>query len=68
MTKLPLKEQRILFFGAGSSGVGVAETICKYFQLQGISEEDARNMFWLVDSKVSLSFCTNFPIWKTFSC
>ncbi|KAM0754105.1 hypothetical protein T439DRAFT_322991 [Meredithblackwellia eburnea MCA 4105] len=47
----PLKDQRILFFGAGSSGVGVAETICRYFELQGISQEDAKKMFWLVDSK-----------------
>ncbi|KAK4702833.1 malate dehydrogenase (oxaloacetate-decarboxylating)(NADP+), partial [Phenoliferia sp. Uapishka_3] len=46
-----LKDQKILFFGAGSSGVGVAETICRYFVLNGISEQDAKNMFWLVDSK-----------------
>jgi malic enzyme len=47
-----LRDQRILFFGAGSSGVGVAETICKYFEKQGMSEDEARKMFWLVDSKV----------------
>ncbi|KAJ8292375.1 NADP-dependent malic enzyme [Rhodotorula toruloides] len=46
-----LKDQKILFFGAGSSGVGVAETICKYFELQGMSEEEAKSKFWLVDSK-----------------
>ena len=51
LTGVPLKDQRIVFFGAGSSGVGVAETICQYFQLQGISEEDARKMFYLVDSR-----------------
>ncbi|GAA5841738.1 hypothetical protein JCM3766R1_005167 [Sporobolomyces carnicolor] len=48
---IPIKDQRILFFGAGSSGVGVAETIVKYFQLQGMSEEEAKSKFWLVDSK-----------------
>ncbi|BGP57575.1 hypothetical protein JCM8202v2_005219 [Rhodotorula sphaerocarpa] len=48
---VPLKDQKILFFGAGSSGVGVAETITKYFQLQGFSEEEAKSKFWLVDSK-----------------
>ncbi|GAA5974298.1 hypothetical protein JCM11641_006720 [Rhodosporidiobolus odoratus] len=48
---VPLKDQKILFFGAGSSGVGVAETICKYFELQGMSEEDAKSRFWLVDSR-----------------
>lgn len=51
LTGLPLKDQRILFLGAGSSGVGVAETIAKYFQMQGMSEEEARDKFWLVDSK-----------------
>ncbi|GAA6063694.1 hypothetical protein JCM10212_000273 [Sporobolomyces blumeae] len=51
LTGIPLKDQRILFFGAGSSGVGVAETITKYFQMQGMSEEEARDKFWLVDSK-----------------
>ncbi|GAA5825984.1 hypothetical protein JCM5353_008986 [Sporobolomyces roseus] len=51
LTGIPLKDQRILFFGAGSSGVGVAETITKYFQMQGMSEEEAKNKFWLVDSK-----------------
>jgi malate dehydrogenase (oxaloacetate-decarboxylating)(NADP+) len=55
ITGIPLKDQRILFFGAGSSGVGVAETISKYFEKQGISEADAKAMFWLVDSKVSPS-------------
>ncbi|POY76220.1 putative Malate dehydrogenase (oxaloacetate-decarboxylating) (NADP(+)) [Rhodotorula taiwanensis] len=48
---VPLEDQKILFFGAGSSGVGVAETICKYFELQGMSEEEAKSKFWLVDSR-----------------
>lgn len=41
-----------MFFGAGSSAVGVAETICQYLTKQGIAPEDAKKMFWLVDSKV----------------
>jgi malate dehydrogenase (oxaloacetate-decarboxylating)(NADP+) len=60
LTQIPLKDQRILFFGAGSSGVGVAETIVKYFQLQGMSEEEAKSKFWLVDSKVSHCRSTRF--------
>ncbi|GAA6009498.1 hypothetical protein JCM11491_003579 [Sporobolomyces phaffii] len=51
LNQVPLKDQRILFFGAGSSGVGVAETIVKYFQMQGMSEAEAKSKFWLVDSK-----------------
>lgn len=49
---VPLKDQKILFFGAGSSGVGVAETIVKYFEHQGCTEQEAKDKFWLVDSKV----------------
>ncbi|KWU43902.1 hypothetical protein RHOSPDRAFT_34524 [Rhodotorula sp. JG-1b] len=48
---IPLKDQKILFFGAGSSGVGVAETIARYFELQGMSQEEAKSKFWLVDSR-----------------
>ncbi|ORY77633.1 hypothetical protein BCR35DRAFT_305399 [Leucosporidium creatinivorum] len=51
LSEIPLKDQRILFFGAGSSGVGVAETICKYFEKQGMTEEEAKAKFWLVDSR-----------------
>ncbi|GAA5895898.1 hypothetical protein JCM8208_005118 [Rhodotorula glutinis] len=46
-----LKDQKILFFGAGGSGVGVAETIAKYFEHQGCTEQEAKDKFWLVDSK-----------------
>lgn len=51
MNGVPLKDQKIVFFGAGSSGVGVAETICHWLRLQGIDEQTAKEMFWLVDSK-----------------
>jgi malate dehydrogenase (oxaloacetate-decarboxylating)(NADP+) len=58
VTGHPLKDQRIMFFGAGSSAVGVAETILHYFVSQGIPADQARKMFWLVDSKVNLfSLC-----------
>lgn len=51
MNGRPLRDQKIVFFGAGSSGVGVAETICRWLVLQGIDEQTAKGMFWLVDSK-----------------
>lgn len=31
---------------------GVAETIARYFELQGMSQEEAKSKFWLVDSRV----------------
>jgi len=41
-----------LFCGAGSAAVGVARQLMEYFRVEGgISEEEARRQFWLVDSK-----------------
>lgn len=46
------KDQRAVFFGAGSAGVGVAKQIVEYFKKEGLSEHDAKRRFWMVDSKV----------------
>uniref|UniRef100_A0A8H7XQX1 Malic enzyme n=1 Tax=Psilocybe cubensis TaxID=181762 RepID=A0A8H7XQX1_PSICU len=47
----PLADQRILFFGAGSAGIGVAKQLTSFFTLQGLSEEEARSRIYTVDSK-----------------
>ncbi|KAJ3505049.1 hypothetical protein NLJ89_g7618 [Agrocybe chaxingu] len=47
----PLSDQRILFFGAGSAGIGVAKQLTSFFTLLGLSEEEARQRIWTVDSK-----------------
>jgi len=47
----PLADHRILFFGAGSAGVGVATQLMSFFTLQGMSVEQARDSIWLVDSQ-----------------
>jgi malate dehydrogenase (oxaloacetate-decarboxylating)(NADP+) len=47
----PLSSHRILFFGAGSAGVGVAMQLMSFFRLQGLSEDEARERIWLVDSQ-----------------
>ncbi|EIW78465.1 malic enzyme [Coniophora puteana RWD-64-598 SS2] len=47
----PLTDQRILFFGAGSAGVGVAHQLTSFFTLNGFSEQEARERIWLVDSQ-----------------
>jgi len=68
-TGIPLKAQRAVFLGAGSAGkrnrfpegglsllfpgVGVAQQIVDHFVKQGLTEDQARRCFWLVDSKVS---------------
>ena len=45
------KDQRAVFFGAGSAGVGVAKQIVEFFIREGLTEDEARRCFWLVDSK-----------------
>jgi len=45
------KDQRAVFLGSGSAGVGVAKQIVDYFMHEGLTEEEARSCFWLVDSK-----------------
>ena len=47
----PLTDQRILFLGAGSAGVGVAMQLMSFFTLNGLSVEEARQRIWLVDSQ-----------------
>ncbi|KAJ7255870.1 hypothetical protein B0H12DRAFT_526094 [Mycena haematopus] len=47
----PLNSHRILFFGAGSAGVGVAMQLMSFFTLNGLSEQEARERIWLVDSQ-----------------
>lgn len=47
----PLTDHRILFFGAGSAGVGVATQLMSFFTLQGMSVDDARRRIWLIDSQ-----------------
>ncbi|PPQ67551.1 hypothetical protein CVT26_006852 [Gymnopilus dilepis] len=47
----PLSDQRILFFGAGSAGIGVAKQLMSFFTLLGMSEENAKSRIYTVDSK-----------------
>ncbi|KAI5986214.1 hypothetical protein EDD15DRAFT_1603834 [Pisolithus albus] len=47
----PLADHRILFFGAGSAGIGVAKQLLSFFTMQGLSPEEARARIWTVDSK-----------------
>ncbi|TIA88588.1 hypothetical protein E3P99_02520 [Wallemia hederae] len=47
----PILDQRIVFLGAGSAGVGVALQLVEFFTRNGFSEEEAKQKFYLVDSK-----------------
>ncbi len=43
------KEQRIVFFGAGTAGVGITDQLCSALMEHGLDEKTARQCFWLID-------------------
>ena len=45
----PLRNQRVVIFGAGTAGVGVADHLLDAMVREGLSKEDAINRFWCVD-------------------
>jgi len=45
----PLAEQRVLFLGAGSAGLGIADLIVSAIQLKGLSQQEARSRVSLFD-------------------
>jgi malate dehydrogenase (oxaloacetate-decarboxylating) len=45
----PLKDQEIAVLGAGSAAIGVADDLRAALVSEGLSEEDARRRFWVVD-------------------
>jgi malate dehydrogenase (oxaloacetate-decarboxylating)(NADP+) len=46
-----LKDQKILFLGAGAAGIGIGEMIVTAMIQEGLSEAEARRRCWYVDSK-----------------
>ena len=51
MTGKNLKDQKFLFLGAGEAGIGIGDLIVSAVTDQGISQKEARNMCWYMDSK-----------------
>jgi malate dehydrogenase (oxaloacetate-decarboxylating) len=45
----PLRHQRVVIFGAGTAGVGIADQIRDAMVREGLSKEDAASRFWCVD-------------------
>ncbi len=45
-----LSEHRVLIFGAGTAGCGIADRIQEWMVMDGLSSEEARSRFWLMDS------------------
>ncbi|XP_017470772.1 PREDICTED: NADP-dependent malic enzyme isoform X2 [Rhagoletis zephyria] len=51
LTNTSIKENKILFFGAGEAALGIAN-LCKIAMIRtGLSEEEAVERIWLVDSR-----------------
>ncbi|KAJ1557026.1 hypothetical protein HK096_009511 [Nowakowskiella sp. JEL0078] len=64
LSGIPVVSHRIVFFGAGSAGVGVAKQIMDFFIKDGgLTQDQARDCFWLVDSRglVTLDRGDNLP-------
>jgi len=44
-----LKDQQIVMFGAGSAGIGVSDGLRAAITGEGLSEQEARSRFWVID-------------------
>jgi malate dehydrogenase (oxaloacetate-decarboxylating)(NADP+) len=51
LTGKPLRDQKILFLGAGEAGIGIGDLIVSALVDEGARLEDARRRCWFVDSK-----------------
>jgi malate dehydrogenase (oxaloacetate-decarboxylating) len=51
VTGTNLKDQQIVMFGAGSAATGVADELRAAMTQEGLTDEQARSRFWLINSK-----------------
>jgi malate dehydrogenase (oxaloacetate-decarboxylating) len=55
----PLRDQRVVIFGAGTAGIGVADQIRGAMVRDGLSKEEATGRFWCVDRQGLLTDAMN---------
>ena len=51
ISKQKFTNQRVMVFGAGTAGAGIAHQIYEEFMLQGLSSEEAKQRIYLVDKQ-----------------
>ncbi|WP_329320013.1 MULTISPECIES: NAD-dependent malic enzyme [unclassified Streptomyces] len=51
VTGVPMRSQRLVVFGAGTAGVGIADQIHAAMVRDGATEEEATSRIWLVDKQ-----------------
>ena len=51
ITKRDLEDEKILFYGAGTAGIGIANLYVTALTKKGYSKKEARSRCWFVDSK-----------------
>jgi malate dehydrogenase (oxaloacetate-decarboxylating) len=51
VTEKSFKDQQIVIFGAGSAATGVADELRVAMTEEGLTDEEARSRFWLINSK-----------------
>jgi malate dehydrogenase (oxaloacetate-decarboxylating)(NADP+) len=49
VTRVPFKDLRIMFLGAGSAATGIADLMTSAFEQEGLSLDQARGRLWFVD-------------------
>ncbi|KKI92237.1 malate dehydrogenase [Bacillus sp. SA1-12] len=49
VSQIPLREHRIIVFGAGTAGIGIADQIRDAMVRDGLSVEEANSRFWCID-------------------
>ena len=59
ITATPLRDQRILFLGAGAAGLGIAQLFCRQLRDQGLSEMEARRHVAFFDINGLISTARN---------
>ena len=51
ITHRKLQDERLMFYGAGTAGIGIAQLFVSALQKNGFSEDEAQSKCWFIDSQ-----------------